>query len=296
MSAVRVSYIQSDDPNSLRVTFVPIEREPKPWRKEVLAAAREIRSRTDKPLWLCSNGGLDAEIMCRAFYEQQIPFSVLTLEHAGGTNAYAVKRAATWCAERTVPHKIEQIDMAEFLSSGIDAYAREFRALHPLPYLQIRILETVERMGGYAVLGSGDQLYHADTKKETITRNDLFLTFWGGGLIPLEWCERNDAAHEPFFYYSTPELCLSYTRIPIVAFALSHPDPVFRHDSNAYTLKRIAYQSAWPDIEVKYKAEAFEKIRLGFEDARRALRVRFASPARFDLHLDAFERSLIHGS
>src|SRR5262245_17479653 len=68
--------------------FVPCTREPKNWKEEIYAAARQIGSTVTKPLWLCSSGGIDSEVMCHAFFDQQIPFSVLTIEHKAGTNTF----------------------------------------------------------------------------------------------------------------------------------------------------------------------------------------------------------------
>lgn len=297
MSAFRYGWDGGDARGSFWLRFDSCSREPKSWKEELYAAARGIAARTKKPIWVCSSGGIDSEVACRAFRDQKIPFSVLTLEQEDGANAYDVGFAKEWCSVHGVAQKIIKIDMASFLSSDIDAYAERYAAIHPFRYLQLRLMEFVEEMGGYAVLCSGEQLYQADLDKPVITRNDLYLPFSNGTVIPLEWCKDNQTSHEPYFHFSTPELCLSYTREPLVTFALSNPDGLFRHPSNKYILKKLAYQSVWTDLTIRYKYDGFNNnsaIKPLFDAAVRRLRERFGENfAEIRLSLPEFESQLV---
>ena len=264
------------------------------WKEEVYAAARAIAEGSKKPLWVCSSGGYDSELVCRAFYDQKIPFSVLTLEHTEGTNRYDIRFAVDWCKKNGVTHKIVPIDMRKFLSDEVKKYADRYAAVHPFRYLQFRLMEVVEEMGGYAVLGGGEQLYAADTAKGKLARKDMYIPFSNGVVLPLQWCDDNATEHVPYFYFTTPELCLSYIRQPIVQFALANPDPLFRHQANAYTLKRLVYQSAWPDLVPRYKANGFDAIPGPLEEAREYLRKKFWSKyIPFNMPVTEFERQLI---
>ena len=49
--------------------FLSCTREPGTWKEELAAAARAIAQKADRPLWICSSGGLDSEIACRSFYD-----------------------------------------------------------------------------------------------------------------------------------------------------------------------------------------------------------------------------------
>lgn len=278
---------------SFWIRFNSCTRETQTWKEELYAAARAVASRTTKPLWVCSSGGIDSEIACRVFFEQGIPFSVLTLEHKGGTNSHDIHYAIKWCTARGVPQKIVTIDMTEFLTTGIDAYAEHYVAIHPFRYLQLRLMEIVEEMGGYAILCSGEQLYDVDRTKPVITPRDLYLPLSNGTVMPLEWCKEKKTSHEPYFHFSTPELCLAYIRMPLIAFVLNNPEAAFRHKANIYTLKRVAYQSVWTDLEVRYKADGFENVKPLFDAARDRLRLRYESEyIRVDLPLPLLESQL----
>ncbi len=268
--------------DSLSFYFLPCEREPLSWKEELFAAARSIVNRTNKPIWVCSSGGIDSEIACRSFYDQGINFSVLTVEHEAGTNYHDIKFAIEWCRERGVQHKIVKLDMPRFLSHDVEEYAKKYPAFHPFRYFQIRLMEIVEEMGGFAVLAGGEQLYQTDRTKQLLTKDDVTLMFTTGNIAPLEWLKDTKLDHEPYFYFSQPEVCAAYMRIPLVEFAINNPEAVFRHKANTFTLKRLVYQSVWTDLEVRYKADGFEKIKKLVNDSADQLKQRFQ--ADFVIH------------
>lgn len=273
--------------------FNPCTREPKSWKEELYAAARAIADMATKPIWVCFSGGIDSEVACQAFYDQQIPFSVLTLEFEGGLNRQDIQYAIKWCQNRGVHQKIVPLDIASFLSADVAGYER-YPAVHPFRYIQIRLMELVEGMGGYAVLCSGEQVYDVDRTKSVITRRDLFLPFSNGNIVPLEWCKDNATSHEPYFHFRTPELCLSYMRLPLVDFALNNPEVLFRHWSNSYTFKRIVYQSVWTNLEIRYKRDGYEQIRPLIDASRDALKEKFWPQYKErNISVPEFERQLL---
>jgi hypothetical protein len=274
MEAFEYGWGDSNDPaDAFWVKFKPCLSAPKTWKEEIYSAARSITGTSTKPLWLCFSGGIDSEVMCRAFYDQGIHFSVLTLEHAARTNRHDISYAKKWCAQRGVSQRIVPIDMGEFLNSDVRAYAEQgYISAQIFRYIQIRLLETVEGFGGQAVLGGGEQLYDRDPDAPYGTR----LPFEVGYAVPLEWSRRNKTHHHPYFYFSTPELVASYLQIPLVAFAIQHGE-LFAHPNNKKLLKRMAYQSVWNDLEPRPKYNGFENISPSRKDANDLLRRTFGT-------------------
>jgi len=263
MSAIIYGWKDKKDDQSFWLRFAACTREPESWKEEVYAAARQITERTKKPIWICSSGGIDSEIACRAFFDQGIPFSVLSLEHTAGTNQYDIRYTTEWCEAHKVPQKIVKIDMQEFLTTGIEKYVERYPAVHPFRYIQIKLMELVEQEGGFALLCSGEQVYWTtDLKKPELTRDDLYLQFSNGTVMPLEWCKDNGTDHEPYFHFMTPELCLAYLRLPIIELATRNPGAIFRHPINAYFLKRMAYMTVWTDIKPRQKFDGYERIQM----------------------------------
>ncbi len=272
MSAITYGWANSAQQDSFWIRFAACSREPKNWKEELYAAARTIAARTQKPIWICSSGGIDSEVACRAFFDQGIPFSVLTLEHTAGTNQHDIRYAREWLESHNVPHKFAQIDMQSFLAKEIFMYAERYPAIHPFRYLQIRLMELVEEMEGFAVLCSGEQLYWNDPKRGGLARSDMFLPLSNGTAMPLEWCKDHNADHEPYFHFATPELCLAYLRLPVIKMALDNPGAIFTHPSNTYLLKKMAYMAQWPDMEPRLKFDGYEAIQTtSFKQAKERL-------------------------
>ncbi len=249
--------------------FSPCTREVLGLAEEVDAAARDIASeasRLNKPVWVCFSGGIDSEVVCESLHRQGIHFRVLTLEHEEGTNEYDIAYAKKWCASHHVEQKIVSLNMGKFIRTEIDQYVEAgYIANYPFRYLQLRLLEIIEGMGGYGVLGGGEHMYATET---VAGKESIVLHFQTGYAAPLEWCRRRTTAHEPYFFFRTPELMRSYMTQPIVSCALEYPE-TFRHQANAYLLKRLVYHSTWPFMETRHKYDGFERVR----DVARARRL-----------------------
>ncbi|QQG38132.1 MAG: hypothetical protein HYS26_01085 [Candidatus Kaiserbacteria bacterium] len=250
--------------------FNPCVREPKTWKEEIYAAAKLLANRAgSRPIWLASSGGTDSEVMCRAFFDQGINFSVLTVEHIAGTNRHDTAYARAWCRARAIPQKIVELDMPAFLSNDVFEYTRkEYVTGNVYRYFQIRLLEEIDRLGGFGVIGSGEQLYQAASGAVP------YLEYEVGIMAPLQWSERHNTEHEPFFYMSTPEIYRSYMDIPIIARNLHYRD-IFIHRKNAFLLKRIATNAVWDDLRDRPKFTGYEHIRPHRLAAQKKLRGMF---------------------
>lgn len=256
MSAIQIT----TENNTLSVRFQPCTREPLSWKEELYAAARDVASRATKPLWLCASGGTDSEVMLHAFFDQGINFSVLTLEHTGSTNEHDIRRARAWCRKYAVHQKIVPLDISVFFEKEIPAYIADgYASYQLLRYIQLKLMETAEELGGFAVIAAGRQHYRVAAGTDNPVPNDVFLEFTSGHAVPLEWCKRHAASHEPYFMYRTPELCLSYPRIPLIRFALDNPD-MLKQPLSAITFKRLVMLHNWPALRARTRFHGFEKI------------------------------------
>ena len=260
-----MSYTYNLSPFSF--SFTPCIRQPLSWIEETRLAARKIADSTTKPIWLCSSGGIDSEVMCEAFYAEKIPFSILTLSHNNGQktiNDHDISYATAWCNNHGVKQKVVSVNLVKEVINRTPDYVtgQVFR------YLQIRVLQEVENLGGFGVLGGGEQLYYVD---EPIL--DPYLLMHTGYTVPLEWCKDNGLQHEPYFYFSTSEMVQAWLNNPIVNFALTNPE-FFRHPVNKLSLKIITIRSLFPNQDARRKFDGFEKVKdLQTEANNRLLKV-----------------------
>jgi len=241
------------NPPHFEVKFKKCSQAPLSWKEEIYKAAVKIAQSTTKTIYLCMSGGIDSEVMCQAFWDQKIPFKGLTLEHKEKTNRHDIRYAIEWCRRHKVEHEIIPFDVKGFLEKEIDSYVDQgYEAGHPYFYFQIRLMEIAEKLGGCAVLGGGEQLYFFNDGRPS-------LSFESGRMASLAYCQRNNLQHMPYFYLSTPELCLSYNQIPAVKYILNHPE-LLKPLDNTYLMKRFIYQSIWPDLKPREKYHGYEGV------------------------------------
>jgi hypothetical protein len=141
------------------------------------------------------------------------------------------------CQQNGVRQELYPLGIFDFVRNELDNYIEEgYVAGELFRYMMVKEVAIVEDMGGFAVLAGGEQLYEVDPAKPVLTAADPYLKVDISYTTPLEWCRRNKVRHEPFFYFSTPEIMLAWLRIPLVDFVLKDPD-FFRHPTNKHALK-----------------------------------------------------------
>lgn len=278
-----ISYTLPDETTGspFSIKFNACTRTPASWKEEIFAAARDVANEAgSKKIWVCMSGGIDSEIVAHAFHEQGINFAALSIRHTAGTNEHDVRHAVKWCRTHGVPHHVVDLDMKLFLSDGIRPYRDAgYVTGNVFRYLQIRLLELVEEMGGYAVLGSGEQLYTVKADPKSGDVSDPFLKFEIGYAIPLEWIKRNNTIHEPYFFFRSPEVCRAYLNIPIVNFAIGNSG-LFVADINKYIFKRLVSHGEFPSIDPRVKFNGFERVKRERRTAQSDLQKYFGARIR----------------
>ncbi len=243
-----------------RFHFSHCTREPLSWLEELEKAAVLLAASTTKPIWICSSGGVDSETLCEVFFRLKLPFSVLTIEFAEGKNAHDIAHAKEWCRRHGVRHELYPLDIFDFVKHELDQYIEQgYVAGELFRYLMVKEVAVVHEMGGFAVLAGGEQLYEVDASKDVLTAADPYLKADITYTTPLEWCRRHGVRHEPYFYFSTPEIMLAWLRIPLVDFVLHHPE-FFRHPSNKHALKNSVIRYHFPQQQWRNKYTGFEQV------------------------------------
>jgi hypothetical protein len=252
------AFSYSFDPFSVK--FDPCTREPQDWKEQMRTLARKLANGAgSRPIIVCAGGRIGSELICRALFEEGIHFSVVTVEYTDGANREDVEYARAWCIAHGIEQKVITLDMAKFFSKDIERYITEgYRARNLFRYFQLFLLETVESLGGYAVLGCGAQMYRLAS--EVPREEDVYLQYERGLTVPIEWMDTNNTSHCAYFFASNPEMCLAYLRIPIVDFAVRHPS-IFSHENNRSLFKRLVYQSLWPDIVPRKSMSGYDRIK-----------------------------------
>lgn len=246
-----------DNVNSVfSMAFKPVTGPVGTWKEEIYKAAEKIAASCTKTIYLCYSGGIDSEVMCQAFLDRKIPFKVLTLRYLNNSNQHDIRYAIEWCTQNKISQEIVDFSIEEFLQNGYLKYVEQgFVSKNIFRYLQIKIMEIVSERDGHAVLGAGEFLFDCSGRSEIPQIN-----FETGINAPIEWCLRQKLQHQPYFYFSTPEMGLAYLQSPAIQFALGTRD-IFKNIYNVYALKMISHYSNWPDKKGRPKYSGFENIK-----------------------------------
>ncbi len=250
---VNFDYLYTDD-GSFDIKFKPVTRELLDWKQEVYETAKRIRSLTDKPLLLCMSGGVDSEIVARAFLENNIEFTALSLRHTKGTNAHDVNWAIKFCNERNVNHISFDFDFEDFVINKIPKYIEQgYRTWRTFRFQQLFLFELAESMGYTAVLGGGPSPF--------FTKNgDICLNFKIDEFMCLDWLKNNNQKHFPYFFWQNSEIMAAYFNQGLIKFLLSDPAYFVSVWPTTSPEKATVYHKYWPDMPRRLKYDGFEKI------------------------------------
>ena len=242
------------------VKFYKTSRPVMPWRDELLNAARHIRNSTDRPLYLCLSGGIDSEVMARAFVEAGIKFEALTMRHMQYTNDHEVAYATEFCRKYNIKLHYLPIDLTEFfvniipdyIAKGYNGGVTTFSV-----YTYLYMIEAIYKMGGSAVIGMG----------EPVLRNiegNVFMEFILYRYNTYKFLMDNpEHTHFPWFFLQTPELLAAYFNEPLVKLLTSDPSyyeakfPIWLQSLE----KSIVYHKHFPEMRRRGKGTGWERFR-----------------------------------
>jgi len=237
------------------ISFRSITRPLLPWKEEIYLEARRIAESTKRPMVVCMSGGIDSEVVARAFHDQGIPFSALSISFSDGTNEHDIGYAKRFCTERGIAHELLEVDPIPYLEDAIRRFCADgYESNGVYRYLVLALMEHVEDSGGCAIIGGGVQGFTTINRRIHMKKNTNLIP-------PLQWLHRNHAVHYPYFFSDTPELFAAYQEIDLIACMLRNPDYFMTAMPTATSPEKIlVLHSLWPDMVVRPKYEGYENI------------------------------------
>lgn len=263
--------ISTTDPYVFDLYFRAISRPLKTWKEETIEAAKYIANNTDRKIWVGLSGGIDSEVVCRAFLEANINIGVFIVEHTEGRNAHDIKYALEFCANNNIKDiHIEPLDSHWFFTEGYKKYVKQgFETGTAFRYHQLFLLEQIERLNGCAVLGGGELKFKSIDNKTS-------LTFNRGITNASQFSKVNNYWHVPHFYMSTPEIMAAYLEHEVIKYLTSEHTFYVSPVKNFISEKVIVYHQAWPDMIRRKKYDGFEKIRKLYKETSKLLKSEYA--------------------
>jgi hypothetical protein len=235
-----------------QVEFNACSRPIMSWSDEINNTAKAIAASTDKPLYVFLSGGIDSEMVARAFMDNDIPFKAITLKHKQKTNRHDTRWADEFCQRYNIKQEIVELDTEQFDNIIENYIGQGYRAINIYHYMQLYLLEKVESMGGVGVGGAGEQIYYTIDGNIHLKINPCYT-------LGMDWCKRNNTHHQFWFNLDNPEIYASYMQVDIIDFLLQRPSYFVNHHY-ASIEKMLVLHNKWPDMPRRSKFSGFENL------------------------------------
>lgn len=153
----------------------------------------------DKPFYLMLSGGLDSELVAKALYDNNIPFTPIIVNF-GDLNYHERWFAHYWCDMHNIKPITIVMSPDEMFSEIFSKYMKELPR-HSDQYgslITLYIADYIERLGGVCLTGLTDPSWEVETQLIYHNYVDFPLDIMRPG------------KHPTGFFMYTPEIALSY--------------------------------------------------------------------------------------
>lgn len=236
------------------IYFNKISRAPLEYKEEILQTIKNIKENTNKPLYISLSGGIDSEVIIRACLEANIDFTAFTVKFVGNRNLHDSMYAAKLIEKYNINSFTITLNARDFFRGEFLKYKNAgYNSRNIFRYLQLYILDTIEQMGGCAILGGREEPFQ-------VINGKIVIPWVKDQSLSSEWMINNNTQHYPYFFLSTPELVASYLETPLIK--------LLTKDSSYYTSKTfglvaektLIYHHDWPEMERRVKYNGFERL------------------------------------
>ena len=155
-------YFYDDKNSKFEIQFKKVTRSVGSFKEEAIRTAQYIREHTDKTIYIAAGGGIDSELVCKAFMDAGIDFTVFTVKMSNSQNQFDIKMANDFCKKFNLKQVTVDLDPHEFFTNGIQRFIDAgYQSTGIYRYYQLFTLEAIDKLGGCCVFGAGETNYHS---------------------------------------------------------------------------------------------------------------------------------------
>lgn len=209
------------------------------------------------------SGGLDSEIVVRAFIESGREFRTITHKFAHGLNQHEIDVVDQFCIAQGITPNYRDIDIEDWLISDAAVELAELsKCVQPEMLPTTKLITDVWNEGGLPVLGNGDlylskeinPAWRMDTgaKKYIWTYIEYeYILAW------MRYCSQEGITGAINFFQQTPEIVLAMATESEIQYLVDE-SPLGKQSSRS--AKYEVYKKYWPDIVSRPKYHGGENI------------------------------------
>ena len=216
------------------------------------AASSSLDHCTGKPTLLYS-GGVDSEIMLRAFIEVGHAPEVLIARYENDYNIYDVSYAVVTCEMLNVKYRIVDISLEKFYENEAYMYAELAQIDRPraLPYCKL-----LDMVDGFPILGASDLSPHR-TDTDYNKQGTWMMRCWEHDIGWSKFLRELNKPGIAEWFKWTPGLVLSYMKTDWFQNLVGDK---YYGKLGANSTKIIGYREAYPALIDRTKKTGFERI------------------------------------
>lgn len=242
--------------DKLEFTLSPCTRNPKTFKEECYEVAKTLSKKAKSlgkiPTVLLS-GGLDSEVVCKSFIDQNIPFETATFKFDNNLNNHEIYYVDLFCKRHGLKTNFFNIDTISFIQSphALELYLKTCCS-QPIFLNHMMLLSHIWNTGGMPIVGMGDiELTKENGWKYCLYEYDLSVFRHAQN-------ENIDGLMDFFLY--TPEILLSMLNEKEILRATDPTNINARLLQNARLEKYKVYRRFWPDLASRPKFSGYEQV------------------------------------
>lgn len=214
------------------------------------------------------SGGLDSEVVVRAFLDSGREFNAVSNKFLNDLNSHEIEYIEKLKQKFNFDHRYVEIDILKFYDSDRCKELIDIsKCTKPemLPTMDL-ISKVYFEMGGIPVLGNGDFYVSKDSSSWNYIEYEYILAW-------MRFCiAENITAATNFFQY-TPEIVLSVGKDPIMQHLFeASPEGKISSRSKKY----IVYKKNWIDSELRPKFHGAEKVMSSCDNLRNNICLKYS--------------------
>jgi hypothetical protein len=242
------------------VSYGRSERQPLDFRTECRNTARLIREHTEQKLVVLFSGGVDSEIVMRAFRDAGIPVEAAILRYNDQLNAHDIGWAIDYCEAYAVKYSICDLDLTKFWDTEVYEYAEWSGSASPQ---LCTVMWYIDQIDGYPIVGSGDSFIAKRLPPGFTPDQPYPPTTWDSYDKEVLLSVQRFLMHRrrpgvPRFFKYNPEIIYAFLQCPIIVDLVNNRRP---GKFSTYDAKGESYQHYFPELIARPKYTGFENIK-----------------------------------
>jgi len=280
-------------------TYSRCSREPGSFKQECINTANEVSlqaEQLDRIPYLFLSGGLDSEVVAKAFLDAGVDFKVISFRFKNNFSSHEIHYIDKFIKKHNLEHSYYDIDPDWLLTSEAEDYLYQSQCSQSemLPHMKL-IKHVWDNLKGFPVFGNGDLYVSKEINKEWLLK-DRSLPKYEWLYIEYEYIVawfRFAIEHKILgaigFFQQNPYIVLAMIREPRMQDCF---DDRLMYKLSCRSSKPSVYKKYWPDLLGRMKYHGGEQISGICIELNRKLSKLYSANNKWSLPIKEFEQLL----